>query len=195
MDGSTSATTLDFRISCGLHSGAAPGTDYVLRLRTESQSTSEYLRHSIPYPAPGRGCGASYTWTGLKPGTTYKFSARVRNLFARYGPWSDEVEGTTDAMQQGGGSDPTVSLSASPNPVDEGSDVRVTATLSSTLSGDVTIPLSLSHGTADDGDYGSLASITILGGFSSATGTITTTDGADDATRRSPWRWVRCRRT
>ena len=55
VDGSTSATTLEFRISCGLHSGAAPGTDYVLRLRTESQSTSEYLRHSIPIQLRGAG--------------------------------------------------------------------------------------------------------------------------------------------
>ena len=175
---STSATTLGFRISCGLYSGGAPGTDYILRLSTETQSSTEYLRASTPYPAPGRGCGANYTWTGLKPGTTYKFSARVRNLFARYGPWSEEVEATTTSSNA---SAPTVSLSASPNPVAEGSDVKVTATLSSPLRFEATIPLVLTHahGTAEDGDYGSLASITIPAGFSSATGTITTNQDTD----------------
>ena len=57
--------------------------------------------------------------------------------------------------------------------------MRVTATLSSTLAYDATIPLSLTHGTAEDGDYGSLSSITIPGGSSSATGTITTSQDAD----------------
>ena len=78
---------------------------------------------------------------------------------------------------------PTVSLSAAPNPVAEGSDVSVTATLSSPLPYEATIPLSLSlthvHGTAEDGDYGALASITIPAGLSSATGTITTSQDAD----------------
>ena len=92
------------------------------------------------------------------------------------------VTATLEAIQTclaGGNGDPTVSLSAAPNPVAEGSGVRVTATLSSTLSSNVTVPLSLSHGTAEDGDYGSLSSITVLAGFSSATGTITTTDDGD----------------
>ncbi len=87
--------------------------------------------------------------------------------------------GTILADDNGESAAPTVSLSASPSAVAEGSDVTVTATLSSTLSSDVTIPLSLSHGTAEDGDYGSLSGITILAGFSSATGTITTTDDGD----------------
>ncbi len=47
----------------------------------------------------------------------------------------------------------TVDLSASPNPVDEGGDVTVTATLSEALDTDVVIPLTLTDGTADDEDY------------------------------------------
>ena len=43
---------------------------------------------------------------------------------------------------------PTVRLSASPNPVAEGSSVTVTATLSQALTSDVTIPLTLTAGTA-----------------------------------------------
>ena len=74
---------------------------------------------------------------------------------------------------------PTVSLSASPNPVDEGEAVTVTVRLSSALSSDVTIPLTLTDGSADDGDYGSLSSIMILSGSTSGSGRIWTSDDAD----------------
>ena len=74
---------------------------------------------------------------------------------------------------------PTVRLSASPNPVTEGSPVTVTARLSSTLSSSVTIPVTLTDGSAEDGDYGSLSSITISSGSTSGTGTITTAQDSD----------------
>ena len=74
---------------------------------------------------------------------------------------------------------PTVSLSVSPNPVDEGQSVTVTAELSAAIADDVTIPLVLTAGTAEPGDYGTLASITITGGGTTETGTITTADDAD----------------
>ena len=75
---------------------------------------------------------------------------------------------------------PTVSLSASPNPVDEGQSVTVTARLSETLSNSVTIPLALASGTAESDDFGTLASITVAGGQMTGTGTIATTDDADE---------------
>ena len=75
---------------------------------------------------------------------------------------------------------PNVRLSAAPNPVDEGSSVTVTATLSGALSNAVTIPLVLTAGTAEPGDFGSLGSITISGGGLTGTGTVTTTDDADE---------------
>ena len=74
---------------------------------------------------------------------------------------------------------PSVSLSASPNPVDEGSTVTVTATLTAALSADVTIPLTLTHGTAEDGDHGTLASITVTAGQTAGTGTVSTTQDED----------------
>ena len=74
---------------------------------------------------------------------------------------------------------PSVRLSASPNPVDEGSLVTVTARLSEALSSDVTIPLTLSAGTAEAGDFGSLSSITISAGSATGTGTISTSEDAD----------------
>ena len=76
---------------------------------------------------------------------------------------------------------PSVSLSASPNPVTEGSSVTVTARLSTALSSSVTIPLTLTSGTAEPDDYGSLESITISGGQTSGTGTVTTAQDADEA--------------
>ena len=74
---------------------------------------------------------------------------------------------------------PTVSLSASPNPVDEGSPVTVTATLSQALADDVTIPLTLTAGTAEPDDHGALESVTIAAAATTGTGEVTTADDAD----------------
>ena len=73
-----------------------------------------------------------------------------------------------------------VTLAASPNPVNEGSAVTVTARLSKALPSAVTIPLSLSRGTAEEGDYGALESITVRAGRRSATGTVTTVRDEDE---------------
>ena len=74
---------------------------------------------------------------------------------------------------------PTVSLSASPNPVTEGSPATVTATLSAALAGEVTILLTLTAGTAESEDYGTLASITINAGETTGTGAVSTNEDAD----------------
>ena len=74
---------------------------------------------------------------------------------------------------------PAVRLSASPATVAEGSPVTVTATLSAALAAEVTIPVTLTAGTAEPGDYGALASIRIPAGSASGTG-----DGRDGARRR-----------
>ena len=76
---------------------------------------------------------------------------------------------------------PTVSLSASPNPVDEGDSVTVTATLSSALSSNVSIPVTLTDDSAEPTDHGTLTSITIASGATTGTGTITTAQDADEA--------------
>ncbi len=74
---------------------------------------------------------------------------------------------------------PTVMLSAAPNPVDEGSSVTVTATLSAALSSQVTIPLTIADDTAEPEDHGTLTGIAIASGATSGTGTITTAQDAD----------------
>ena len=72
-----------------------------------------------------------------------------------------------------------VTLSAAPNPVVEGSPVTVTATLAKALDEAVTVPLTLTRGTSEDGDHGSLASIAIPAGFTSAAGTVPTVEDGD----------------
>ena len=94
-------------------------------------------------------------------------------------PGSVEVRIRDDGGGGGTSPAPTVSLSASPNPVDEGLQVTVTARLSSALSSAVTIPLTVTAGTAEPGDFGALESITIAGGSTSGTGTVATNEDAD----------------
>ena len=72
-----------------------------------------------------------------------------------------------------------VSLSAAPDPVDEGSPVTVTATLSSAPAVSETIPLAIVNSTAEPDDYGRLGSITVNAGETTGTGVITTTHDAD----------------
>ena len=79
---------------------------------------------------------------------------------------------------------PEVTLSAFPNPVDEGNPVTVTATLSQALASNITIPLALTAGSAETDDYGALASIDIAANQTSGTGVISTVmdDDTDDET-------------
>ena len=72
------------------------------------------------------------------------------------GKFSNERMARLTFVLTGTATRPTVSLSTSPNPVDEGSPVTVTATLSEALTDDVTIPLVLTAGTAEPDDYGRL---------------------------------------
>ena len=76
---------------------------------------------------------------------------------------------------------PTVSLLASPNPVEEGSSLTVTATLSEALepAAAAVIPITLAPGTADTTDYSALTSITIAAGSTSQTATITIASDTD----------------
>ena len=80
---------------------------------------------------------------------------------------------------------PSAQLAVAPNPVSEGSSVTATVTLSYPIcQADVSIPLTATNNTAEDGDYGSLSSITINSGSTSGTGTVTTNhdDDTDDET-------------
>ena len=75
---------------------------------------------------------------------------------------------------------PTVSLTASPNPVDEGSTVTITATLSEDPSADVTIPLEIAA--PGHGEYTSPTTpeITIAGTGTGTTGALDIQTNEDD---------------
>ena len=84
---------------------------------------------------------------------------------------------------------PTITLSASPNPVDEGGTVTITAEIAEIPAMDVTVPLTITAGTAEPGDYGNLVtgSITIPGAGTNTTGIVRIgitedNDGLEDET-------------
>ncbi len=79
---------------------------------------------------------------------------------------------------------PEVTLSVSPIPVVEGEEATVTVSLSQRVSRTVTIPLVLTAGAAEEGDYGALASIVIEANQPNGTGVIATMkdDDTDDET-------------
>ena len=87
----------------------------------------------------------------------------------------------------GGGVDVSrVMLSVSPNPVPEGEEVTVTVSLTRVPFDDVTVPLVFDEGTAEEGDYGALASIVIDANEPNAKGVIATVadDDLEDETFR-----------
>ena len=118
------------------------------------------------------GVTTSHALPGLAGDEEYQVRVRAVNG-AGAGPWTSNVYRTLP-------SSPTVSLSAAPNPVTEGSPVTVTAELSLALSSDVTIPVTLTSDGAETDDYGTLSGIAITAGATSGTGTITTAQDTDE---------------
>ena len=116
-----------------------------------------------------------HTISALTPGTTYEVEVRLSwHATNTYSSW---------ASTTGTPSFNTVSFLDSSTSVLEGSSVKVEVGLRQKASSDLTIPLTLTTGTAEDGDYGSLSSITIPAGKRTGTGTITTghdTDAEDE---------------
>ena len=74
---------------------------------------------------------------------------------------------------------PQVTLSAAPNPVAEGSSTTVKATLSKAWSANLTIPLSVTAGTAESGDYTAPSSVAITAGQTSGSAALSTADDSD----------------
>ena len=74
---------------------------------------------------------------------------------------------------------PKVSLSATPNPVDEGRPVEITATLTKAAPEGVRIPLWEYRGSAEFLDYGEVVAISIRAGETSGSTTVTTLADSD----------------
>ena len=108
---------------------------------------------------------------------TFTVALNTANL--PIGHTAGDTASVTVQINDNGVAGPTVSLSAAPNPVGEGADVTVTATLSKAHTANVTIPLTLTAGTAETGDFGTLSGITVSSGATSGTGTISANQDTD----------------
>ncbi len=155
----------------------APGEVVETEYRVVTRTTTGSWLGALPIELSGRSIRSSFgTFAELRrayPGFNgFEYRLRDTPTVTARCTWRFDDDGTTSPT-------PVVSLTASPNPVDEGSSVTVTARLSSVLSNAVTIPLRVTAGTAESGDFGTLASITIAGGSTTGTGTITTSEDAD----------------
>ena len=139
---------------------------------TDAQIGSDDTKAWIVAASEPAKDATSYTITGLTNGRTYRVRLLATNKYS-----APSVDGY--AFATGTPQAPSVSLSVSPNSVTEGSPVTVTATLSRTQSTSTTIPLTLTNGSAETTDYGSLASITIAANALSNTDQITTTQDTD----------------
>ena len=122
-------------------SGAGTGTTDV-SIRWREQGTSAWT-------SPGSslaGSTTSFEITGLTNDRTYEVEVQLFWASSNSGSSWASTTGTPQAP-------PTVSLSASPNPVAEGSAVTITATLSKAQASNVSIPVTITAGTAESGDY------------------------------------------
>ena len=175
------------KLSASWTKPAGPVTGYELRHKTTSASNQAASTPGDPSTGWVTSTASITTTsaeiTGLANGTAYHVQVRATDGQAEgeqtgngYGAWTASQSGTPSA--------PTVMLSASPNPVEEGRPVTVTASLSEALSSSVTIPVTISTSspnTAEPEDVGTLTAITIASGATSGTGTIATNQDDDTA--------------
>jgi len=157
---------------------AAPDNHFP-QVRWKVQNTNTWLNsNGVNGNAAGDGA-TSYEIPGLMNGTTYVVEVRIlRGSDLAESNWAS----TTGMIP----TPPTVTLSASPNPVTEdsptvteGSPVTVTATLSRALSSSVDILVRVTRDTSESGDHGTLTSITIPANATSGKGMITTNQDTD----------------
>ena len=120
---------------------------------------------------PQNVTGTSTTISSLNSGTSYQVQVRATNAEGE-SPWSNSGTGSTNT-------DVLVSLSVSPNPVMEGSSVTVTTVMSEAASSDMMIPLTVTQGSSEADDHGTLSSTMIPVNSVSATGTIATNQDTD----------------
>ena len=153
---------------------------HYIRWKVQGTSTWLNINGANGKPQSYKLSGASEI-TGLTNGTTYEIGVRVRRwaMMGQTITYSNWVSTTGTPREIIRPILPTVSLSASPNPVTEGLSVTVTATLSRALTHDVSIPVRITDSTKP-ASHGTLTSITVDSGATSGTGTITTNQDADE---------------
>ena len=102
--------------------------------------------------------GAGATISNLLSNTAYEVQVRARNMEGA-GPWSEPGEGSTGLASLNQETEPTqeteltISYLSRNYAVNEGSSVRVTFTLDSPTDRPLVIPIAVTRGTAERGDY------------------------------------------
>ena len=181
--GGFAAETTDYAVTVPYgttHARLAPTADEDLTLSAGSGTELTRVRSGEAGPAMALEVGDNVLVVKVVAGTDVEETYRVTVTRQQSTGTTTDTPTTTTSSSDSA----SVSLLATPNPVGEGSPVTVMATLSEALSEAVTIPLTVTRGTAESGDHGSLASITLPAGFTSATGTLPTfgDDDGDDET-------------
>ena len=116
--------------------------------------TVEYRKHdSTRWTADNLTItGTTATITGLLPDTRYAATVRATNDEGT-GEWSNEGYGSTEAIPISEHLDLTVNYQAAAYTVTEGSTVTVTVTLSAAADRALVIPITITAGSAESGDY------------------------------------------
>ncbi len=156
------------------------GVDYTIEGITQSSSPQSLsIRTKPSLPSDLALVVGDGTWMSVRDARYPRTKAKI--WYKTDFSWmaGDEVSLKLVAPDS---STPTVSLSASPNPVLEGNPVTVTATLSSALSSAVVIPVYLDNQSAEPADHGKLASITIPANSTTGTAVITTAEDGNACT-------------
>ena len=105
---------------------------------------------------------------------TVRFGSPLPTNLSTGTPDSAKVTITDDGLEH------SITFTANPNPVDENTTTTLTATANGIFDADVIVPLALTGGTAEAGDYAiPTTGITIAKGATSGTGTLTTIGDAD----------------
>ena len=134
--------------------------------------------HIVLLAEPAKGSPGDPGYEAAHNGQKYCYEVRAGDG-ASYGPAASVAVTAGGVQGAGGGATAQVSLTVAPNPVEEGSPVTVTATLSRALLDSVTIPLTVTRVSAEEGDVGTLPSITIDAGATSGEAAMTTAQDSD----------------
>ena len=147
--------------------------------------TVEYRKHdSTRWTADNLTItGATATITSLLPDTRYAATVRATNDEGT-GKWSNEGYGSTEAIPVSEHLDLTVNYQAAAYTVTEGSSVTVTVTLSTAADRALAIPIAITAGSAESGDYTAVGldgsnALAFASGESSKAFTITANSDAD----------------
>ena len=183
-DNDMGSLTVDAIPACGTTVTDMSVTPSKVLVLTPTPSAKVATEYRVIFDGTGNWLGA----LPIQPGgrstrSSFGTFAQLRNAYAGFTGFEyrlrDHQDVTARCTWQFKNPPPTVRLSASPNPVDEGSSVTITARLTEALPADVTIPLTLTAGTAEEDDFGSLSAISINAGSTAGTGTISTNEDID----------------